>query len=249
MGRGKIADTRVTGQQTTPKFAVIHAAKAADDRNVLFILYVNLFICMKKLLLLLTAVITLALSGYAQNRSVHGTVVDSETDEPLIGATVMPLGGGTGTATDVDGNFTLSLPAHVKELQISYVGYGTQKGKAENGVVVKMVNNNALKEVVVTGYGSGKKLGSIVGSVSVVGEDALENIPTATFIDALQGQVAGLSIFSDSATLKRQQLDSSARCKLAEYLEHSAVHPRRRSRCRFGVHDPEPLRHRVYHRS
>lgn len=153
---------------------------------------------MKKLLLLLTAVITLALSGYAQNRSVHGTVVDSETDEPLIGATVMPLGGGTGTASDVDGNFTLSLPAHVKDLQISYVGYSTQKVKAENGVVVKMVNNNALKEVVVTGYGSGKKLGSIVGSVSVVGEDALENIPTATFIDALQGQVAGLSIFSDS---------------------------------------------------
>lgn len=137
---------------------------------------------MKKLLLLLTAVITLALSGYAQNRSVHGTVVDSETDEPLIGATVMPLGGGTGTATDVDGNFTLSLPAHVKELQISYVGYGTQKVKAENGVVVKMVNNNALKEVVVTGYGSGKKLGSIVGSVSVAVSYTQMTLPTNSLV-------------------------------------------------------------------
>lgn len=153
---------------------------------------------MKKLLLLLTAVITLALSGYAQNRTVTGTVVDSETDEPLIGATVLPLGGGVGTATNVDGQFSLSIPAHVKDIQVSYVGYATQKVKVEPVMTVKLVNNNALKEVVVTGYGSGKKLGSIVGAVSVVGEDALENIPTATFLDALQGQVSGLSIYSDS---------------------------------------------------
>jgi len=153
---------------------------------------------MKKLLLLLTAVITLALSGYAQDRTVHGTVVDSENGEPLIGATVMPLGGGTGTATDIDGNFTLKLPGHVKDIQISSVGYATQKVKVAPEMRVELVNNNLLKEVVVTGYGSAKKLGSIVGSVSVVGDEALENIPTATFVDALQGQVSGLSIYSAS---------------------------------------------------
>ncbi len=152
---------------------------------------------MKKLFLLLTAIITLALSGYAQNRTVHGVVVD-ETGEPLIGATVMPMGGGTGAATDIDGAFSLSLPPSVKDLQVSFIGYATQKVKVAPEMKIVMVMDNKLQEVVVTGYGSGKKLGSIVGAVSVVGEDALENVPTATFVDALQGQVSGLSIFSDS---------------------------------------------------
>ena len=127
---------------------------------------------MKKLLLLLTAVITLALSGYAQDRTVHGVVVDSETDEPLVGATVMPMGGGQGTATDIDGKFTLHIPAHVKDINVSYVGYAPSKVKVAPEMTVKMVNNNLIKEVVVTGYGSGKKLGSIVGAFSGVGEDS-----------------------------------------------------------------------------
>ena len=58
---------------------------------------------MKKLFLLLAAIMTISLCGFAQNRTVKGVVVDAETDEPLIGATVMPMGGGTGTATDIDG--------------------------------------------------------------------------------------------------------------------------------------------------
>ncbi|MCF0220387.1 MAG: SusC/RagA family TonB-linked outer membrane protein [Muribaculaceae bacterium] len=153
---------------------------------------------MKKLLLLFAAIMTLTLSGFAQNRQVSGTVVDSETDEPLVGATVMPIGGGVGDATNIDGHFTLNLPANVKELQISYVGYATQRVKISPDMTIKLDNNNRLSEVVVTGYGSAKKLGSVVGSVAVVGEQALENIPTATFVDALQGQVPGLSISSAS---------------------------------------------------
>lgn len=153
---------------------------------------------MKKLFLLLTAIMTISLCGFAQDRVVKGVVVDSETDEPLIGATVMPMGGGTGGATDIDGQFSLVLPQSVRDLQVSYVGYTTQKVKIEPDMTIRMVNSNKLQEVVVTGYGSAKKLGSIVGAVSVVGEDALENIPTATFVDALQGQVSGLSIYSSS---------------------------------------------------
>lgn len=152
---------------------------------------------MKKLLLLLTAIFTLALSGYAQDRTVTGTVVD-DNDEPLIGATVMPIGGGQGTSTDADGHFTLTVPARVKDVKVTYVGYAPQTVKLTPGVVVKMANNNQLGEVIVTGYGSGKKLGSVVGAVSVVGSETFENVPTATFLDALQGQVSGLSIYSSS---------------------------------------------------
>ena len=59
-------------------------------------------------------------------------------------------------------------------------------------------SSTLLDQVVVTGYGSGKKLGSVVGSVSVIGDDALENITTPSFVDALQGQVPGLTVFSSS---------------------------------------------------
>ncbi len=56
----------------------------------------------------------------------------------------------------------------------------------------------SLDEVVVTGYGSAKKLGSVVGAVTVVSDKVIENKPTSNFVDALQGQVAGLSILSNS---------------------------------------------------
>lgn len=153
---------------------------------------------MKKLLLLLTAIVTLALSGYAQDRTVSGTVVDENNGDALVGATVMPLGGGQGTATDIDGNFTLTVPPRVKEIKVTYVGYKSATVALTPGVVVKLASDNMLDEVIVTGYGSGKKLGSVVGAVSVVGSENFENVPTATFMDALQGQVSGLSIYSAS---------------------------------------------------
>ncbi len=152
---------------------------------------------MKKLFLLFTAIFCLAMTAAAQ-RTVTGTVVDAESGEPLVAATVLPIGGGTGVATDIDGNFTLSLPGSVKEIRFSYVGYDTQTLPVSSNMQVALLPNNKLETVVVTGYGSGKKLGSVVGSVSVVGEEQFQNVPTATFVDALQGQVAGLNIFSAS---------------------------------------------------
>ncbi len=154
---------------------------------------------MKKLFLLFVTVLLTATYALAQNRTIHGTVIAAEDNEPLIGATVMPVGGGQGTATDFDGNFTLSIPASVSQLTVSYVGMTTKTVPATDGQTIILDNaDNRLDEVVVTGYGSGKKLGSIVGSVAVVGDKALENITTPSFIDALQGQVAGLSIMSGS---------------------------------------------------
>ena len=63
---------------------------------------------MKKLFLLLTAVLMAAVCALAQNRSISGTVISGDDQEPLAGVTVMPVGGGQGTATDIDGNFTKS---------------------------------------------------------------------------------------------------------------------------------------------
>ena len=154
---------------------------------------------MRKLFLILMTLMACSWSLTAQTRTYHGTVVDGANNEPLVGATIMPVGGGQGVMTDVDGKFTISVPAKVKQVQISYVGYTTHKAALSDGMVVKLSSADSdLDELVVLGYGSAKKLGSVVGSVAVVGEKQLENIPTATFVDALQGQVAGLNIFSNS---------------------------------------------------
>ena len=154
---------------------------------------------MKKLFLLLAAIVTFALSASAQNRTYTGTVLSSSDDEPLIGATVTPVGGGQGVITDVDGAFKLTVPASVKEVKVTYVGYTPKTVALSNDLKIYLDPTSTLLDaVVVTGYGSGKKLGSVVGSVAVVGEKAFENTPSTTFVDALQGQVAGLSIFSNS---------------------------------------------------
>ncbi|MCC8070297.1 MAG: carboxypeptidase-like regulatory domain-containing protein [Bacteroidales bacterium] len=121
---------------------------------------------MKKLFLLLAAIVTIMLGASAQTRTITGTVLSASDKEPLVGATVIPVGGGSGTSTDLDGHFTLHISAAVKELRVSYVGYNTLSVKPEpNMTILLQESDNRLDEVVVTGYGSGKKLGSVVGSV------------------------------------------------------------------------------------
>ena len=154
---------------------------------------------MKKLLLIMITACIALMPALASAKTVSGTVVDSETDEPLIGASVVPIGSSTGSATDIDGKFAFTVPDYVKQLKVSFVGYDTQTVAAGQNIVVKLrSDDNMLDQVVVTGYGSGKKLGSVVGAVKVVGEKQFGKLTTANFTDALQGQVSGLSVFSAS---------------------------------------------------
>ncbi len=153
---------------------------------------------MKKFILLLFALLTVV-SVSAQSRSIRGTVVSAADGEPLVGATVVPVGGGSGTATDLDGKFHLTVSNKVSQLTVSYIGMKPVTVPVQDNMTIRLeTSDTRLDEVVVTGYGSGKKLGSIVGSVAVIGEQNFENLTTPTFVDALQGQVAGLSIFSSS---------------------------------------------------
>ncbi|WP_300644503.1 carboxypeptidase-like regulatory domain-containing protein, partial [uncultured Duncaniella sp.] len=103
---------------------------------------------MKKLFLLLAALIT-SLAVMAQNQTVSGTVTSAD-GEPLVGATVMGVGTQIGTATDVDGNFSLSLPSTVKKLQVSYVGMHTKEVAVTPGSKMNIVldGTNMLDEVI-----------------------------------------------------------------------------------------------------
>lgn len=113
----------------------------------------------------------------AQNRHVFGVVIDSSNDEPLIGATVMPVGKGYGTVTDVDGKFSLNLDSSVRQIKVSYVGMESQTADAVfgQGMTIRLRSTeNVLDEVIVVAYGTSTK-GAFTGSASVVDASQLED--------------------------------------------------------------------------
>lgn len=158
---------------------------------------------MKKLFLLLLAVVALSVSAVAQNRIIKGTVLTEGDDEPLIGATVMPIGGGNGTSTDLMGSFTLNVPASVTKATISYVGMQTQTVTLTDGMIVWMKSNDTtLDEVVVTGYGSTRRA-AFTGAASVVGADVVDRKADVNFVKSLEGQVTGFQ-YNNSTSMPGQ---------------------------------------------
>ena len=150
---------------------------------------------MKKLFLLLVAVITFTLSAMAQNQNVKGQVVSAE-GEPLVGATVLGVGTQTGTVTDLDGNFSLTLPASVKKLQVSYVGMVTREVHITPGTMkIVLESSNMLDEVITVAYGTAKK-SAYTGSASVLKADQIENTLVTDVTSALSGKVAGVQLQS-----------------------------------------------------
>lgn len=135
----------------------------------------------------------------AQTR-VTGTVTSSEDGEPIMGATVKVVGNNAvGTITDIDGNFSLELKNANAELEFSYIGMTTKKVKASAKMTVILdADSHILENVIITGYGSAKKLGSVVGAVSTVSGEKMKTVATPNFTDALAGQVSGLSVLSSA---------------------------------------------------
>lgn len=145
---------------------------------------------MKKLFLLLAALIT-TIAVMAQNQTVSGTVTSAENGEPLIGATVMGVGTKIGTSTDIDGNFTLTLPSTVTKLQVSYVSMKTTDVTIVPGHLnIALENANTLSEVVVTGYGVQRKA-AFTGAASVLDGDVIEKKSDVNFVKSLEGSVTG----------------------------------------------------------
>ncbi len=133
----------------------------------------------------------------AQSR-LTGVVTSAEDGEPVVAASVKAKGLNVGTVTNVDGEFTINVPVGT-ELEITYLGMLPKRVKASNNMrIVLESDRQSLDGVVITGYGSARKLGTIAGSVSTVTSDKLANRPVANVGDALQGQVSGLQVFTSS---------------------------------------------------
>ena len=151
---------------------------------------------MKKLFMLLIAICAISL-GMSAQQVVRGQVTDAN-GEPLIGATIQPIGGGNGAATDINGEFSLNLPYNVKTLKVSYVGYNTQELPVQPNMAISLSDSGtSLDEVMVVAYGTAKKT-SYTGSAEAVTNKKLELRPVTDATKALEGNVAGLQVASAS---------------------------------------------------
>ncbi len=135
---------------------------------------------------------------FSQEITISGVISDDEAN-PLPGVNIFIKGTKTGTATDFDGNYTISANSG-DILEISFVGFETQEIEVGNdsSIDVTMVTDYAnLEEVVITGYGVTKKK-DLVSSISQIKGDALVNQPVARVDNMLQGRAAGVNVVSSS---------------------------------------------------
>lgn len=149
---------------------------------------------MRTLLLLLGSCLLLLGHALAQNKSIHGKVTDDKGN-PLPNASVVAKGLTHGTSTGVDGTFTLSVPANVKTIVISSIGFASVEislgSKLELAVSLTTAADKDLQEVVFVGYGQTKK-SDLTSSIAKVGGDKVANIPFTSVDQTLQGKAAGL---------------------------------------------------------
>ena len=154
---------------------------------------------MKKLLSVLFLLSLTLASVYAQDIQVKGTVVSGSDDFPLPGVNVVVKGTTKGVITDLDGNFTISVPSDAV-LTFTYIGFKTQEvavnGKTTLNVVLDE-DTETLEEVVVVGYGVQKK-SVVTASIAKVSADDLENKAPVRMDNALKGLAAGVDVTSAS---------------------------------------------------
>ncbi len=155
----------------------------------------------QKLLALLCLSLFAFSSAFAQTRTISGKVTDQENGTTIPGVSVSVKGASVATQTDADGNFRLNVPQNATALVVNFIGYVRQEialTSASTYNVSLVPDVTQLSEVVVVGYGSGRRVGASVGTVSTVAAKDIEKKPMANAFDALQGRVAGLQIFTSS---------------------------------------------------
>jgi TonB-linked SusC/RagA family outer membrane protein len=151
--------------------------------------------------ILFSLLILLSAISWAQNKTITGKVVDENGG--VAGASVTAKGSTTGTTTNQDGDFSLSVPVAARTLVISFVGYTTREVAIDGGtganlsVTLTKSLSSSLDEVVVVGYGTQRKV-NVTGAISTIKAKDLENIPNGRIEQALQGRVAGVTIMQNS---------------------------------------------------
>ena len=153
----------------------------------------------KRLTLFMTSLLLCVGSALAQTK-VSGTVFSQEDGQPIIGAAVKVVGTQTGALTDVNGKFSVPLPAGKTELEITYLGFEGKTVKAKNGMRIFLkADAKSLDEVIVVAFGTAKK-SAFTGSAKAVGSDDIKLTQTTSVTGALAGNVAGVQLTQSSGS-------------------------------------------------
>ncbi|MBR9922801.1 MAG: SusC/RagA family TonB-linked outer membrane protein [Bacteroidetes bacterium] len=155
---------------------------------------------MKKLSLVL-ALVLFGIGSMLAQRTVSGTVSDA-SGEPLIGASVLVKGTTTGTVTDIDGSYRVTVPDGSNTLVISYTGFTTQEVQlgASNTLDITMEEGVTLETAVVTALGIERSEKSVGYAVEAVSNDEILKANENNLVSALAGKVAGLNVTSSTGT-------------------------------------------------
>ena len=134
--------------------------------------------------------------GKENQKTVTGIITSEEDGQPLPGVSILIQGGGTGTVSDIEGRFTLSVPDETAVLVVSFIGYIRQEIEVGNRThinIIMQTDMQQLGEVVVVGYGTQKKA-NITGSISQIEPTNLTERPLLTVDQSLVGQIAGVRV-------------------------------------------------------
>ncbi|UJH90728.1 carboxypeptidase-like regulatory domain-containing protein [Antarcticibacterium sp. 1MA-6-2] len=138
----------------------------------------------------------LSQNGFAQDQTVSGTITDAQSGMPLPGVTVVEKGTNNGTASDIDGNYSIDVPSEAV-LVFSMVGFGSYEvevGQQTNIDVQLSEDMESLNEVVVTALGIKRETKALGYAMSEVDGEELVQTNTINPVRGLQGKVAGVSI-------------------------------------------------------
>ena len=151
----------------------------------------------KRLTMFLAGLFLCAGIALAQTR-ITGVVISSEDDMPVIGASVKVVGTNTGTMTNTDGEFSLTVPSLDAQLEISYIGMRSVTVKARQRMQVSLApDDKSLDEVVVVAYGTTRREAK-TGSITSVSGDKIADIPAVSLDKMLSGKLAGVSVTQQS---------------------------------------------------
>lgn len=167
---------------------------------------------MKNFRILIILGFLVSFTGWAQEITVSGTVIEAESGEPVMGANVMEKGTDNGAVTDFDGNFELTLSEDAT-LHVSYLGYLDQEVEVEGRteITIEMMSSASdLAEVVVVGYGTQRK-GSVTAAVSQVDGDLVKKSPVSSISNALAGRLPGLKVTQRSGEPGYSEADINLR--------------------------------------
>lgn len=160
----------------------------------------------KKIHYLLMFVAMFCLNGlFAQNRTISGTVTESESGVPLPGVNVVEKGTNNGTSTDFDGNFTITVNSNNATLVFTSLGYTTKEISAGNAATLNVsLSEDAeqLGEVVVTALGVKRNTKALGYSVTQVAGQEMNTVKETNAINALQGKIAGVQISGNATGAK-----------------------------------------------